>query len=480
MKDLTVRIHKNQLQAGGLKFQEQLNILKYALRIKDYSLVEMLLNYQSLDPSTIEVITKHKDLELKFLYFKTLNNKPKELIKALSQEPVGEIHCKLALESNTSAKVLSYMVSNQPNLALTQLLLNNVKTPNSDKLILIKKLLEPGFITLSKSKQPKITVDEILFEIRISENVELFKLIAGDLSMLDISSKLIPTLEIDESFEKVILELYTKATSFILINPKAKEQTYQYIKELFPIISSPKLSLHLRQEIVTLTNNMDLTHQSAKVKKEFAKLLDNLTTGNTKLVAEFNEQIEKAIDAAELKILCVKITQSNVSKNITNQQYDQLLLKVLANNSCPKVLADTIFENFDPNQFSPENLVNLIPDPKLYGQVLAYYFHSNLSQKVELSSDPKSTYLSLLEHSYEYATQLNNELFNSKYWEKELFLTLPVSILANQELPPELETSLTNLIVTHLPNTNSWEVFATLGKDFTGSLGELLNISSKI
>ena len=480
MKDLTVRIHKNQLQSQGLKFQEQNNILKYALRIKDYSLVELLLNYQSLDPSILDEITKHKDLELKYLYFKNLNNKPKELIKALSQEPIGEIHCKLALNTDTSTKVLSFMAANQPNFTLTQLLLSNEKTPAADKLLLLKKLLSPGFIPLDKSKQPKITVDEILFDIRISENVELFKLIAGDISMLSISSKLLPTLEIDESFEKVILELYTKATSFILINPKATEQSYQYIKELYTIISSPKLSIELRKEIVTLTTKMDLSHQRAKVKKEFAKLIDNLTTGNTKLVAEYNEQIDKATDATELKLLCVNITQSNVSKKITNQQYDQLLLKVLANNYCPKVLADTIFENFDPNQFSPENLVNLIPDPKLYGQVLAYYFHTDLSQKVELSSDPKSTYLSLLEHSYEYATQLNGDLFWSKYWEQELFLTLPVSILANQDLPQELETSLTNLIVTQLPNTNSWEVFTTLGKDFTGSLGELLNISSKI
>ena len=142
-------------------------------------------------------------------------------IKALSQEPIGEIHCKLALNTNTSAKVLSFMAANQPNLALTQLLLSNEKTPAADKLLLLKKLLSPGFIPLDKSKQPKIKVDEILFDIRISENVELFKLIAGDISMLSISSKLLPTLEIDESFEKVILELYTKATSFILINPKA-------------------------------------------------------------------------------------------------------------------------------------------------------------------------------------------------------------------------------------------------------------------
>jgi hypothetical protein len=112
--------------------------------------------------------------------------------------------------------------------------------------------------------------------------------------------------------------------------------------------------------------------------------------------------------------------------------------------------------------------------------VLAYYFHGDLSQRVELSSDPKSTYLSLLEHSYEYATQLKSDLFWSKYWKEELFLTLPVSILTNQDLPPELETSLANLIVTQLPNANSWEVFSSLGKDFTGSLGELLNISSKI
>ena len=191
MKDLTVRIHKNQLQSQGLKFQEQNNILKYALRIKDYSLVELLLNYQSLDPSILDVITKHKDLELKYIYFKNLNNKPKELIKALSQEPIGEIHCKLALNTNTSAKVLSFMAANQPNLALTQLLLSNEKTPAADKLLLLKKLLSPGFIPLDKSKQPKITVDEILFDIRISENVELFKLIAGDISMLSISSKLL-------------------------------------------------------------------------------------------------------------------------------------------------------------------------------------------------------------------------------------------------------------------------------------------------
>jgi hypothetical protein len=480
MKDLTVRIHRNQLQSQGLDFEQQHNILKYALRVKDYSLVELLLNYQGLEASLLEVIINHKDMELKFLYFKNLNNKPKELLKALTQEPMGEIHCKLALITNTSAKVLTHMANNQPNFTLTQLLLNNEKTPAADKLLLLKKLLSPGFIPLNKNKQPKITVDEILFDIRISENVELFKLIAGDISLLSISSKLLPTLEMDESFEKVLLELYTKATSFILINPKAKEQSYQYIKELYTIISSPKLSLELREEIVTLTTKMDLSHQSAKVKREFVKLLDNLTTGNTLLVADFKDRIEKAIDAAELKLLCVQITQSNVSKNITNQQYDQLLLKVLANKSCPKVLADTIFENFDPNQFSPENLVELIPDPKLYGQVLAYYFHGDLSQRVELSSDPKSTYLSLLEHSYEYATQLKSDLFWSKYWKEELFLTLPVSILTNQDLPPELETSLANLIVTQLPNANSWEVFSSLGKDFTGSLGELLNISSKI
>ena len=188
MKDLTVRIHRNQLQSQGLDFEQQHNILKYALRVKDYSLVELLLNYQGLEASLLEVIINHKDMELKFLYFKNLNNKPKELIKALSQEPMGEIHCKLALITNTSAKVLTHMANNQPNFTLTQLLLNNEKTPAADKLLLLKKLLSPGFIPLDKNKQPKITVDEILFDIRISENIELFKLIAGDISLISISS----------------------------------------------------------------------------------------------------------------------------------------------------------------------------------------------------------------------------------------------------------------------------------------------------
>jgi len=480
MTNLTTRLYQNMLLGDNLALNLQRDILNHALKTKDYSLASSLLEYKTLDESIAQTVLNHSDLELRYLYLTKLNSKPKELIKLLKEERTNTLHHKLATSSKTSPKVLSYLVSNKPNPTLALKLLINSATLAEDKLIVIKKLLTPGYIALDKNKNPKISAQEIIFEIRSSEDYKLFELIAGDLTLIELTKDLLPTLELNPNLGRAILSLYGKVISFIEINPKAKEQNYQYAKVISSILASPKLPLESREEIVRQLKEVNLTNLNPKVEREFTKLSSHLSTGNTLIIEKFQEEIMLANSPQELKKLCVLITQSNVGNEITNLQYDELLLKVLAKPTCPRDLADTIFENFDPHQFSEQSLASLIPDPVLYGQVLAYYFYDNLADKIELSREPKVTYLALLKHSTDYATQLKTELFYSKYWESELFALIPVSILANQELPKELESSMVNLITEKLTTPSSWEVFTTLSKDFQGSLGELLNISSKI
>jgi len=96
------------------------------------------------------------------------------------------------------------------------------------------------------------------------------------------------------------------------------------------------------------------------------------------------------------------------------------------------------------------------------------------------TGDPERTLTEVLEIACAYDAPIHPDILKSKYMGRDMISKLPIQSFFPTNCSPEMTSQLAAMLTESINDTATWEVLETVGKEFTGSVDDLLKIAAAV
>lgn len=218
------------------------------------------------------------------------------------------------------------------------------------------------------------------------------------------------------------------------------------------------------------------SYYSDDVKDAIRKVSDN----SSKEFIDYIKAVNECKSREELKDLIQRLNVliSNSSRSSLNIRPESVSLAVIAHPFSDSALIDEVASWL--TWYTYRQAVKLTSDPRKLAVLLFHFPYLGYESVLAKSSDPHKLLEILVSTFIEKGSQIPSELLGSKYMSKEIVNKLPLSVLYCDTLPGFLLQMIGENLEKGLSNDNSWSTFESLGKDFNGTLDDLIRVSNSI
>ena len=485
MWDLLDRIFTTNLEIAGASLELQQRIFKYGVKEKNYQLLTKLADYQSLDKVIVDSFNSNNSVEVRKLWLLSTKIEKKNVLQLLKNEKRSSVLEASAYDTKVGAKVYSFLAESSSDTSLLFTLLNNEAVSEKLKVKILVKCLE----TPAK-KNAGVNLTSFVNYLVYNDKSNLLNLILGEPKLLILSALIIEHHEIsDLQLAKLDQVIKSELESIHLALGNDDFTLVALVSKLHPIEELlTKIDLSLvdvkgyRESTTALLKKCRSLKPSAKTSSlnvaldKFFNSLNNNKESGFKLI--YNE-IMKAKSQADLIVIFNKTTKL-FNGVITNYRERDKIRMLLADH--PQALDAFSYSMLQLVEgiYTPAELAVWLKKPESYGLMLSNIYGYSVKEALGYSSNPELCFEVLLQSVIDNDGYIPDSFFEEGLMDEKELLKLPVELISSSGYAKEVELTIMKIISSKVTSPASWEVFSSLSKGFEGTLGELINIATKI
>jgi len=464
-------VYRSLLAVENLSTVIQERIFQYASKLKDYELLAALARHQNLHPEIESRFANVPHAVVKAAWAARPSRTDEELTALVENETRVKVLTALASRDDTPQKVFSLIATTKGQAPLIALASNNVVDVETRVAAIAQyaALVDANIVKIPPNVIALISSDDRLATaVATRTNNPLLALAALRSGALE-----------DEFQNRAVylaVEHMTKMVKLFLLEKNDRYSMMSYavrecIRELTEVLESNQLS---SQSVELISNTTEILatvvvhHPSLEgVVDSFLKVANN--TAETFVVAA-----RRASSSAELD----KIIQTIGSDRSKYASPAATLCAVAQNEHCTAAIIRKMFDMRVAHWGTLRAMATTVTNRTSIAALILWAPYLNVDRILTKSGDPVGTLSKVLEIACTYDTTIHTEILQSKYMGREMICKLPIQSFFPNNCSMEMTTQLAAMLTERINEPATWEVLEAVGKEFTGSVDELLKIAT--
>ena len=482
--DIIGSVYASFLNLDTHEREIQEKIYNYGIRSNDDSLLSKLALIEDLEP---EIDAKLKDapgVSVKAAWASRPGRSEDEISKLLEKEKRVKVLTSLAERDDLPEVVYKTIATKSKGIGALVSLLSNAKVPFSIKEIAAVKLTELYGSDYDAESSNSKRIQEITNIL--AQNPELCVVIANSTDNINVLYGVAKMGPLNELSQKKLIEILKKSITISEKKErtswdKVSSSTFSYLVSIGDVLlNHGSLTEESKKDYLDIVKSVLKKYPEEKSSYYGTQLnntIENIKKSRKITRPSFHEMIKNAKNNSEIDKI-VDLILEDYSKNRDYQFTESVALALIGSPHSNAEQTARLLEDCYFTWSQMRQIHKLTDDIEKLGVILTRTTYLGVDNTISNLSKPEEVLSAALKHlsSKGHVHYIPQELLNSKYLNEKVAVELPLHAFLHEATPLFVRNYLANILKTELTTDEEWIVFESLGKEFEGSISELIKL----
>jgi hypothetical protein len=490
------RVYHVYLDANEINLDTQKRIFTYGSRVRDASLLARLAGHPSL---TAEMDARIRDIDLaevKAAWAARPGRQTADLVKLVEKEKRVKVLTSLAERDDLPDELYNQLAVKSTGQSALFAIASNVNAPQQARHKATARLAAmfiPGEVSGGAETRKVAEVTKLL-----GNSPELADIVVRNTENHGAIGACVAATGLSPASQRHIARIAKKlAASTIERFTRQESRRYYswYGQNWIPSIAEAladhgDIDKQAGDELIAMLEELDTAANSptpsnatgnqpssSRHHSEFKNAADKLREAMGKTRVDLLSLASSASTPAEIATVITELEKRNGGYNRFSRS--AAVVVALVNNPVTSLNEISELVARYLNWQNRNLFANLTSDPDRVAVVASRMVYWDVDAILERSSDPQASFATLLTMVSD-GRRFPLELLQSKYFSVDLIGKLPLDILSNEETPVNVAQMIASYLDTSISDAETWATLETLGREFEGSIEDLVRMVSSV
>ena len=484
MSEIMANVYRALLDAATPPIKLQHRVLQYAIRTKSNGLLARLAEHPALDPAIDEQLRSHPSAAVKSAWAGRPGRTVEELTELIVSEGRITVLTALAVRPDLPQEIYRAITEQADGQAALMVIMEN---PAID--VDIRAAASRRFGAVLPRDNGELDVKRIKAYTKfISKCPDFINDIVRDTHNLGFMFAAFLASPLEQPEQRKVVDLMCErhgqdlSTSF-----GNSHYRWGWLVNMGEALSNcGNADPESAMKIANLLANVHKTtiHDPSK-SSSYSDLATRVRAAIGMTRHDYLGDIKAAQSSAEMDHLITRINMAGVGANVRYgrspfeaSRLSAYALAIMASPvSTPTQVASVVHWL---NWSSVHLVVTVSDDVDKVAAVLWSMPSIGIDRSLARQSDPHAVMRSLVKRYAEQGGRIHEDVLTSKYLTADIARGLPLTALLNASLPAMVAGHIAGLLTEGLETQEAWTTFETLGKNFSGSIKDLVEVSNTV
>ena len=207
--------------------------------------------------------------------------------------------------------------------------------------------------------------------------------------------------------------------------------------------------------------------------KSLTEAISLIKKSREKQVVNFQEKIANVTSTSDMNKVIEEII-AHWEKNRQATITEQASLAVIASQYSTGEHLNKLLHESSLSWYNLRGIRKLTEDAGKIGVLLSHYPWVGVDNILSSHAQPESVLMEAIKSSIKNDHHISQEIINSKFLTEKIAFQLPLTAFLAENTPLFVRNHLANIMKSSLKSPEEWVTFESLGREFQGSISDLL------